>query len=139
MENKIKETENGIVITPDQSSIEVVASYVEETLEKSEVAMRDCYKISIALDELYSNIVRYSGASEARVNCVVDEHTVILWLQDNGIPFDPTAKEDPDMEQLAEEEQIGGRGIFLVKKLMSEVTYCYENGYNELTVKLQRM
>ena len=68
----------------------------------------------------------------------MDEHAVILYLQDNGLPFDPTAKEDADMEQLAEEEQIGGRGIFLVKKLMSEVTYCYQNGYNELTVKLQR-
>ena len=113
MENKIKETENGIVVTPDQASIEVVASYVEETLEKSEVAMRDSYKINIALDELYSNIVRYSGASEAKVSCVVDEHTVTLHLQDNG--------------------------VFLVKKLMSKMTYCYENGYNELTVKLQRM
>ena len=112
MENKIKETENGIVVTPDQASIEVVASYVEETLEKSEVAMRDSYKINIALDELYSNIVRYSGASEAKVSCVVDEHTVTLHLQDNGV---------------------------LVKKLMSKMTYCYENGYNELTVKLQRM
>ena len=81
MENKIKETENGIVVTPDQASIEVVASYVEETLEKSEVAMRDSYKINIALDELYSNIVRYSGASEAKVSCVVDEHTVTLHLQ----------------------------------------------------------
>lgn len=73
--------ENGIVVTPDQASIEVVASYVEETLEKSEVAMRDSYKINIALDELYSNIVRYSGASEAKVSCVVDEHTVTLHLQ----------------------------------------------------------
>ena len=138
MENRIKETQNGIVVTPDQASIAVVASYVEETLENYEVAMKDSYKINIALDELYSNIVRYSGASKARVSCVVDEHAVILYLQDNGIPFDPTAKEDADMEQLAEEEQIGGRGIFLVKKLMSEVTYCYQNGYNELTVKLQR-
>ena len=69
MGNKIKETENGIVVTPDQASIEVVASYVEETLEKSEVAMRDSYKINIALDELYSNIVQYSGASEAKVSC----------------------------------------------------------------------
>ena len=118
MENRIKETQNGIVVSPDQASIAVVASYVEETLEKSEVAMKDSYKISIALDELYSNIVQYSGASEAKVSCAVDEHTVILFLQDNGIPFDPTAKEDADMEQLAEEEQIGGRGIFLVKKLI---------------------
>ena len=68
--------------------------------------MRDSYKINIALDELYSNIVRYSGASEAKVSCVVDEHTVTLHLQDNGVPFDPTAKEDADMEQLAEEEPI---------------------------------
>ena len=138
MEDKIKEKENGIVVTPDQASIAEVASYVEKRLEKSEVSMKDSYKINIALDELYSNIVQYSGASEAKVSCVVDEHTVTLYLQDNGIPFDPTAKEDADMEQLAEEEQIGGRGIFLVKKLMSGVTYCYQNGYNELTVKLER-
>ena len=87
MENKIKETENGIVVTPDQASIEVVASYVEETLEKSEVAMRDGYKINIALDELYSNIVRYSGASEAKVSCVVDEHTCLLYTSKQTFLF----------------------------------------------------
>ena len=51
MENRIKETQNGIVVTPDQASIAVVASYVEETLENYEVAMKDSYKINIALDE----------------------------------------------------------------------------------------
>lgn len=127
-----------LTLIPNQESVSKAASYVEETVEKAGIGRKDSYKISIALDELYSNIVFYSGASEAKISCQVDEHWITLCLQDNGIPFDPLQREEADMKQLADEEQIGGRGIFLVKKLMSEVAYEYKDGYNEVTVKLQR-
>jgi anti-sigma regulatory factor (Ser/Thr protein kinase) len=54
---------------------------------------------------------------------------------DNGIPYDPLAKADPDVTLSAEERQIGGLGIFMVKKSMDDVKYEYLDGHNILTLK----
>ena len=56
-------------------------------------------------------------------------------FRDRGVPFDPLAKADPDVTLAAEERQIGGLGIFMVKKSMDEVLYRYENGENVLTLR----
>ncbi|MDY4069622.1 MAG: ATP-binding protein, partial [Lachnospiraceae bacterium] len=54
---------------------------------------------------------------------------------DRGKPFDPLAKEDPDITLSAEERQIGGLGIYMVKKSMDEVVYEYKDGQNILRIK----
>ena len=54
---------------------------------------------------------------------------------DNGAEYDPLEKEDPDVTLSAEDRQIGGLGIFMVKKIMDEVDYRYENGKNVLTLR----
>ena len=56
-------------------------------------------------------------------------------LIDGGTPFDPLAKEDPDIELSGEERGIGGLGIFMVKNMVDEVTYEYADGCNRLTLK----
>lgn len=57
-----------------------------------------------------------------------------LPILDSGVPYDPLAKEDPDITLPAEKRQIGGLGIFMVKKSMDEVRYRRENGQNVFTM-----
>ena len=54
---------------------------------------------------------------------------------DGGMPYDPLAKEDPDVTMPAEDRQIGGLGVFMVKKTMDDVAYEYRDGQNILTLK----
>lgn len=56
-------------------------------------------------------------------------------MTDSGIPFDPLSKPDPDITLPAEERQIGGLGIYMMKRTKDEVRYCYEDGQNRLTMK----
>ena len=58
-----------------------------------------------------------------------------MTFKDRGVPYDPLQKEEPDISLSAEERQIGGLGIFIVKKTMDDVNYRYEDGQNVLTVK----
>ena len=88
----------------------------------------------MAIDEIYSNIARYSGATEARIGCNVSGGRITLRFMDNGSPYDPTEKEDPDTTLSAEEREIGGLGIFMVKKIMDDVTYDYKGCFNILTL-----
>ena len=124
-----------ITVDPKEDTMQTVVSFVEETLAQAEVPVKTAMKMNIAVDEIYSNIQRYSGATKAIVECAVEENRIMLVFTDNGSPYNPLEKEDPDTTLSAEEREIGGLGIFMVKKTMDEVTYEYSSGFNRLTLK----
>ena len=59
----------------------------------------------------------------------------MLTFLDRGRPYDPLAKADPDITLPTEERQVGGLGIFMVKKMMDELTYEYKDGRNILKLR----
>lgn len=120
--------------------IATVTEFVEAELEKIDCPMKAVMQISVAIDELFSNIVRYGypdGPGPVSVQFVErrDPETVYIRFEDSGIPYNPLAKEDPDITLSAEERSVGGLGIYVVKKTMDDVKYKYENGKNILTIK----
>ena len=60
---------------------------------------------------------------------------MVITFRDSGIPYDPLAKEDPDVTLSAEDRSVGGLGIYMVKQSMDELDYVYEDGMNVLTMK----
>lgn len=121
-------------------NIEVVTDFINASLDEYNCSMKAQTQIDIAIDELFSNIARYAYNPEtgsATVQIDLEEGTpiVVITFKDRGLPYDPLKKPDPDVTLSAEERDIGGLGIFLVKKSMDEITYRYENGQNILTVK----
>ena len=70
-----------------------------------------------------------------RVEVVEDPLSVVITFIDNGVPYDPLAKADPDTTLSAEERDIGGLGIYMVKKSMDEIAYEYKDGQNILKIK----
>lgn len=127
----------GITVSPDKDSLAVVADYVNSKLEESEVPMKALSKVAVAVDEIYSNVVNYSGASWADICCKVEGDSVVVNIKDNGIPYNPLEKEDPDVTLSVEEREIGGLGIFMTKKLMDDVDYRYIEGHNETILLLK--
>lgn len=116
-----------------------VTEFVDEQLEAFGCPPRAQAQIDIAVDELFGNIVRYAyqpgiGPATVRVE-VTGEPAVILTFIDNGVPYDPLKKADPDTTLSAEERQVGGLGIFMVKKSMDEIAYEYQDGQNILRIK----
>ncbi len=121
------------------SDINAVTEFIETELEKADCPMKTIVQLNVAIDELYSNIVRYGYPNEkgpVTVTLVVreDPHRVYIRFCDEGIPYNPLTKEDPDITLSAEDRKIGGLGIFIVKKTMDEMKYKYEDGQNILTV-----
>ena len=123
-----------ITLSPSPEKMNEVTAFVEGILSKNEVPLKVVNRMNIAIDEIFSNITRYSGAEEASVGCKVENGKVILRFKDNGTPYDPTKKDDPDTTLSAEEREIGGLGIFMVKKTMDEIRYEYKDGFNILTL-----
>ena len=97
----------------------------------------DCANIMmVASDEIFANIVRYSGATDWTLTVERTHHPdgVRLVITDNGKPFDPLSYRDPDTTLCADEREVGGLGILIVKKTMSPVAYRRNNDRNILTM-----
>jgi len=125
-----------MTVVPTSDSVSSVAEFLEEQLDKLEVPMKKAVRLKIALDEIYSNIVRYSGADHAQVECLAENGVLSLVFRDNGKPYNPLEAEEPDITAAAEDRAIGGLGILMVRKMMDKVDYMYKDGQNILTLCL---
>ncbi len=129
-----------ITVDATVENLEVVQNFVSQELEEQGCSMKVMMQIEIAVEEIYVNIVHYAYNPEigkATIRCEVTDNPmqVIIQFMDSGVPFDPLAKEDADITLSAEEREIGGLGIFMVKKSMDEVSYEYKEGKNVLTIR----
>lgn len=121
-------------------NIQVVTDFVDEQLSSLDCSVKAQMQIDIAIDELFGNIAHYAynpkvGTATVRVEVTEDPLAVIITFIDNGMPYDPLANDDPDTTLSAEERQIGGLGIYMVKKSMDEISYEYAKGQNILKIK----
>lgn len=121
-------------------NIQTVTDFVDAQLEALDCPIKAQMQIDIAIDELFSNIAYYAynpdiGPATVRVEVQQEPLAVVISFIDHGVPYDPLTKKDPDTTLSAEERDIGGLGIYMVKKSMDAVTYEYKNGQNILTIK----
>ena len=105
-----------LTVAATVENIETVTNFVNEQLEVLDCPMKAQMQIDIAIDELFSNIAHYAynpeiGQATVRVEVIEDPLAVTITFIDNGVPYDPLAKADPDITLSAEERKIGGLGI----------------------------
>lgn len=116
----------------------------EEVYNKSRVFLsslgakkKDILDMLLSIEEIFVNIYSYAypnseGYVSIDIDYISETDRVTILFEDEGIPFDPTKKDDPDITLSAEERQIGGLGIYMVKKLTDSMTYEYKNNKNRL-------
>ena len=118
-------------------NLHTVLEFIDGQLELIGCPMKPQMQIDIAAEEIFVNIASCAypdGPGEAEIRISAEDGAVTMTFLDSGIPYDPLAREDPDVTLSAEERQIGGLGVFLVKKNTDSVSYRYENGQNVLTL-----
>ncbi|MBD5463338.1 MAG: ATP-binding protein [Lachnospiraceae bacterium] len=121
-------------------NVAAVTAFVDAQLEQLDCPMKTQMQVDIAIDEVFGNIANYAytpevGAVTVRVEIMDNPLAVMITFIDSGVPYDPLAKADPDITLSAEEREIGGLGIYMVKKIMDAVFYEYKEGQNILRIK----
>ena len=121
-------------------NVAAVTAFVDEQLEQLNCPAKTQMQVDIAIDELFGNIANYAynpnvGTATVRVEVTDDLPAVVITFIDNGVPYDPLAKADPDITLSVEEREIGGLGIYMVKKTMDDISYEYKDGKNILRIK----
>jgi len=129
-----------LTIAATVENIETVTDFVNEQLEALDCPMKAQMQIDIAIDELFGNIAHYAyhpevGNATVRVEVTEEPLAVIVTFIDKGMPYDPLRAAEPDITLSAEERNLGGLGIYMVKKSMDEITYEYKDGKNILSIK----
>lgn len=103
------------------------ADFMKEKLTAANVPSSVINKLNVVLDELFSNVVNYSKSDECLFGVSVVKNRLSLKLNYKGILFDVTKSEDPDISLNAQERNIGGLGLMIVKKSVDSLTYNVEN------------
>ncbi|MBP9989112.1 MAG: ATP-binding protein [Ruminococcus sp.] len=119
-------------------SLNDALAFVEEELESLSCSLKSIMQISVCVEEMFVNVAHYAynGESGEVTLSIDDKNSVVeISLIDNGQEFNPLAKDDPDITLSAEDRQIGGLGIFMVKKSMDEVLYERKDEKNIFTMK----
>lgn len=118
----------------DTVAMKEISALTEHILTVGNVPQEVRMKFLIAVDEVFSNICRYSQATEAKVVCTIKNNLIRLCFEDNGIPFNPLSHKKPDIAAKAENRKAGGLGIFLITQQMDQLNYKRSNGKNQLMI-----
>ena len=119
-------------------NLDLATGFIEEILERQGCSTKTKLQVKLAAEEIFVNISSYAygdsdGSVEITCELKQDPLRVEISFADEGVPFDPLSRDDPDLSMEATLDREGGLGIFLVKNTMDDVSYRYENGRNILT------
>jgi len=118
--------------------IELLAEYIDLIADEAGINPSLAMSLNLALEEAVTNVIMYAypEGTDGTVDIITEANDGLLTfiIKDSGKAFDPTQKEDADVTLSAEERQIGGLGIFLVKQIMDTVNYQRIDGQNILTL-----
>lgn len=133
--------EKKLILKNEIAEINTLASFIEELGDELGLAPDLVFNLNLVLEEAVSNVIlyAYSKKEHQEINLTVKktDNDLIFVLTDSGKEFDPTLAPDADITLSAEERQIGGLGIFLIRQIMNKVEYQRIDGKNVLTLGKQ--
>ena len=135
--------EKSIILANDISEISRLYEFIEELGSDFSLSLDIVFNLNLVLEEAVVNIINYAYPKEDHesiyLSAKMHEGSIVLVLTDTGKEFDPTAVPEADVTLSADDRQIGGLGIFLIRQIMNEVKYERIEGKNVLTLEKKVM
>jgi len=131
---------SGSLTVPAQlESLAPISEFVNTATHHAKMSEREAWQVQLAVDEAATNIIQhaYTGVSTGVIDLTwaIDAGELVFTLRDYGQPFDPTRVPSPDIHSPFEDRQAGGLGIYLMHKLMDEVTFSFGDRGNTLIMR----
>lgn len=140
-----------IQISPDASAIGPALEWLEACTEAAGLPMRAMFALNLGLDETLANIIMHgfkadtahtrdvsTGAPAIRIECTDGDDFFELRIADNGVAFDPTARQPGALAESLEEATLGGHGLRLMRHFLHDLQYQRRDGWNELRMQVRR-
>jgi sigma-B regulation protein RsbU (phosphoserine phosphatase) len=127
-----------ISISNQLTEIDVVNDAFNEFAERCDIPLPVSLRINMVFDELLNNVISYAYEDEGEhnIDIVVGfvDGQLTIDITDDGLPYNPFTREDPDTTLSLEEREIGGLGVHLVKNAMDETLYQRRHDRNTVTL-----
>ncbi len=131
--------DNTLCMSNDIEELNKLEPFLNGIFERENLDMSMLPQIDLALEEAVTNIIMYAypegEKGTAELNVEVADGQISATLIDSGTPFNPLQQQEANLDVSLEERKIGGLGIHLIKEIMDEVDYAYEEGRNLLRMK----
>ena len=119
--------------------LDIVLAKIEEYICDIEESLK--FKTMLICEEVITNQLRHSDFGDVKADIefcfdIEDRNSLSILFKDNAKEFNPLQKEEPDTTKSLEETELGGLGVFIVKKYSKNLSYEYKNCYNILKVDL---
>lgn len=129
-----------VLLRNDLSEISRLTEIIEAFGEEEGIGPKDVFAITLALDELITNVISYAYEDEApheiQVTLERKGDEIAIEIEDDGRSFDPTKAPEPEVDVPVEHRRIGGLGIHFVKKMMAR--FDYERNGDRNIVRLRK-
>lgn len=126
-------------LKPQLEEMKKIEDYLVEKLELNNASIKEINQFNIVIDEVFSNLVNYSGCKEINLDITISNELVKLVFKDDGSKFNPLEDiKKVNINVGSEEREIGGLGIHIVRNIMDDISYEYRNNMNQLTIVKRR-
>lgn len=123
-----------MILPADKDNLQALLDKVDVLLEKQGCSPKAQYQINVCIEEIFVNIASYAYGGKAgpvKVRCkfrAADDGSrqAVFTFRDQGMPYNPLNRDDPDITLDAEEREIGGLGVFMTQKMMDKTEYKYK-------------
>ena len=131
--------EKSIILANEISEISKLNGFIEDIGNEFSLTPDVVFNLTLVLEEAVVNVINYAYPKEEHekiyLSARMEDGSIIFVLTDTGKEFDPTLAPDADITLSADDRQIGGLGIFLIRQIMNEVKYERIDGKNVLTLE----
>ncbi|MBP5771263.1 MAG: ATP-binding protein [Bacteroidaceae bacterium] len=127
-----------IVLTNDIREIHRLDVFIDDVCRTLHLDGATTFRLHLALEEAVANVINYAypegTRGEIHLRVSSDAGKLVFVITDQGIPFDPTSVDEPDITADADQRTIGGLGVFLMRQYMDKLQYENRDGLNILTL-----
>ena len=123
----------------DKTNLEKMLDFIIENYSGYIKDKKTLYRLKVASEEALMNIINYAYQGDNGDICITFEYIeksnyTVLSIKDKGIAFNPLKVGEPDLKTEVENREVGGLGVFMIKKLMDKVAYERKDNTNILTL-----
>lgn len=122
-------------------NLDTVVAFVEDRADQFDLDTKRKFGLLVAIEEAFVNVCHYAypeGAGAATISVGTDNEAFVIEIADQGAPFDVLTLPEPDITADIMDREIGGLGVFFIRKLTNDVSYRREGAYNILRMVLHK-
>jgi serine/threonine-protein kinase RsbW len=130
-----------LIIDSNIEKIPEVSALLGEEMQTFGFGSEEILDTQLAVEEAIINVINHgykNPGGEIIVSCRISTDCIKVQITDAAPRFDPLSVPEPELDSTLEDRGVGGLGVFLIRRVMDEISYRYENGKNILVLIKRR-